>query len=216
MSLAAGSVLTSEEREQWGRLWLFILFAAVCFYVVRFFANLPLLGIWALLSHAGFADKNGNISGKAAWIFYLFGPLTSLLVVAAAGWTIGKDRWKYAREFLSAPPGKFLTLAVIFSTVIGQFVPNTCTPESIGPFMNSDDSLSHRGIAISPSHQLPFSPSTYPMHFLKKLCGAAIFSPDSWRDLDYTGESSCFPLPGAQHTFRRISVLLRPMVGSLR
>jgi membrane protease YdiL (CAAX protease family) len=123
MSLAAGSVLTSEEREQWGRLWLFILFAAVCFYVVRFFANLPLLGIWALLSHAGFADKNGNISGKAAWIFYLFGPRTSLLVVAAAAWTIGKDRWKYAREFLSAPPGKFLTLAVIFSTVIGQFVP---------------------------------------------------------------------------------------------
>jgi membrane protease YdiL (CAAX protease family) len=123
MSLESGSALVFEEREQWSRLWLFVLFAAVGLYVVRFFANLPFLGIWTVLAHAGFVDANGNISGKAAWIFYLFGPLTSVLVAAVAAWAIGKDRWKYAREFLSAPAGKYLALAVIFSTVIGQFVP---------------------------------------------------------------------------------------------
>ncbi len=75
------------------------------------------------MARAGFVDANGNISGKAVWIFYLFGPLTSVLVAAAAAWAIGKDRWKYAREFLGAPAGNYLALAVIFSTVIGQFVP---------------------------------------------------------------------------------------------
>jgi membrane protease YdiL (CAAX protease family) len=75
------------------------------------------------LTHAGFVDANGDSSGKAVWIFYLFGSLSAVLVAAAAAWAIGGDRWKYAREFLSAPPGRYLAWAVLFATVIGQFVP---------------------------------------------------------------------------------------------
>jgi membrane protease YdiL (CAAX protease family) len=124
VSLAASSAPSAEERDQWGRLWLIILFILTCYSVVRTVVGVPFLGIWALLAHAGLVDPNGDISlGAGGWIFYLLGPLNMAVFAGAAAWAIGKERWTYTRVFLSVPPAKYLALAVLFSTLIEQFVP---------------------------------------------------------------------------------------------
>jgi membrane protease YdiL (CAAX protease family) len=123
VALAARSAPSEDESHQWSRLWLIILFIFTCYSVARTVVGIPFLGIWALLEHAGLVDPSGDISLGAGWIFYLLGPLNMAVFVAAAAWAIGKDRRKYTREFLSVPPAKYLALAVLFSTVIEEFVP---------------------------------------------------------------------------------------------
>lgn len=123
VSLTARAAPSADESDQWGRLWLFILFTITCLSAVKIVVGMPFLGIWALLEHAGLVDRNGDISLGAGWIFYLLGPLNMAVFAGAAAWAIGKERWTYTREFLSVPRARYLTLAVLFSTVIEEFVP---------------------------------------------------------------------------------------------
>jgi membrane protease YdiL (CAAX protease family) len=123
VSMTAHSVPVVDERYQWGRLWCFILFAITGYSVVRIIVGMLFLGTWALLAHAGLVNPNGNISVGARWILYVWSPLEVAVFAAAAAWATGKDRWKHTREFLSVPPVIYLMLAVLFSTVIEQFVP---------------------------------------------------------------------------------------------
>jgi membrane protease YdiL (CAAX protease family) len=123
VSLPAPRVHYPDDSIQWARIWLFILFACTCLFVVRIISGLPFLALWFVLRHAGFVDTRGNVIGPAGWIFYLQGPLAIAMVASAAAWAVGKVRWKSLWQFLRVPPVKFLGLAVLFPVVLRASLP---------------------------------------------------------------------------------------------
>lgn len=123
VSLPEPSVRYSDDPNQWARMWLFILFACTCLFVVRIISGLPFLGLWFPLKRAGLIDTRGNVVGRAGWIFYLQGPLAIAVVASAAAWAVGRGRWKSFLQFLRVPPAKYLAMAVLFPVVLRASLP---------------------------------------------------------------------------------------------
>ena len=106
VSLPEPRLHNSDDPEQWERIWLFVLFACTCLFLVRIISGLPFLGVWFALKHAGLVGTDGHIVGRASWIFYLQGPLATAIVASAAAWAVGRVRWKSLRQFFARSTSK--------------------------------------------------------------------------------------------------------------
>jgi membrane protease YdiL (CAAX protease family) len=123
VSLAESLVQSSEDAEQWARIWLFIIFSCTFLFLVRMAGGLPLIGIFFLGRHIDLMDAQGKIVPQARWILYVLGPLDVAIISGAAAWSVGKDRWKSLGQFLKPPSMKYGILAILFPVGLGCFVP---------------------------------------------------------------------------------------------
>jgi hypothetical protein len=93
-----------------------ILFYMTTLFLVRLIVGLPFLGLYYLL-------PSYRTSGPVSWIFWLQEPLESVLIVGAAAWAVGNDRWKSLRQFLRVPRTNYLGLGLVIPAGIWTFIP---------------------------------------------------------------------------------------------
>jgi membrane protease YdiL (CAAX protease family) len=116
ISLSDSPVPSSDSQDQWTRIWLFVLFSITCVFLANVIAGLPFLGLYYLLTL-------GRASGPVSWIFWFEGPIAGVLVVCAAAWAVGNDRWKSLRQFLRLPQIKYLGLGLVLPVGIWACFP---------------------------------------------------------------------------------------------
>jgi membrane protease YdiL (CAAX protease family) len=108
----------SDKKDEWNRILLFVWFCIASLVVVTIIAGLPFLGLSFLLGH----DLASGQS-RWGWIFWFQQPLISVLIVGAAAWAVGRDRWKSLRQFLRVPRVGYLGLGLVIPVGVWTLMP---------------------------------------------------------------------------------------------
>ena len=117
ISLAEPPASSSDNQDEWNRIWLFVWFCITSLVVVRIIAGLPFLRLVFLLSH-----DPASVS-KWSWISWIHEPLIGVLIAGAAAWAVGKDRWKSLRQFLRLPGMGYLGLGLVIPVGVWILIP---------------------------------------------------------------------------------------------